>query len=337
MWVVECLSYPNWKDDGTGNDRVTILEDTDGDGKHDKRTVFFDKGVNLTGIEVGFGGVWLTAVPNLIFIPDTNGDDKPDGPPQVLLDGWDLKAKHNVVGNLAWGPDGWLYGCNGILSNARSASPARPTAKRVRMNCGVWRYHPARHEFEAFAHGTTNPWGLDWDEHGQMFITNCVIKHLFHVVPGGHFERMFGQDLNPHTYGLIESCADHQHWAGGHWTTLAAASPMTRPQRRRRRPRPQRLHDLPGRQLARRVSQQRLHAQHPRQPPEPRHARARRDRLRRPARARLRLLRNDPWFRGLAREVRPRRRRLRQPTGPTPASATTTTEDDCDKSGREDF
>src|SRR5688500_18063286 len=75
VWVVECLSYPIWKEDGTGNDRVTILEDTNADGKHDKRTVFYDKGVNLSGIEVGFGGVWLTAVPNLIFIPDKNADD----------------------------------------------------------------------------------------------------------------------------------------------------------------------------------------------------------------------------------------------------------------------
>lgn len=219
LWVVECLSYPTWNEDGKGNDRITILEDTDHDGRHDKRTVFFDQGVNLSSIEVGFGGVWLTAVPNLIFIPDKDSDDKPDGPPQIVLDGWDLKARHNVVGNLAWGPDGWLYGCNGILSNSKIGKPGAGDDKRVTMNCGVWRYHPVRHQFEAYAHGTTNPWGLDWDERGQMFITNCVIKHIFHVVPGAHFVRMFGQDINPHSYGLIESCADHQHWAGGHWTS----------------------------------------------------------------------------------------------------------------------
>ena len=223
VWVVECLSYPTWKTDGTGSDRVTIFEDTDGDGRHDKRTVFYDKGVNLSGIEVGFGGVWLTAVPNLIFLPDANGDDRPDGPPKVLLDGWDLAAKHNVVGNLAWGPDGWLYGCNGILSNSKVGKPGTPDSRRVAMNCGVWRYHPVRHTFEAYAHGTTNPWGLDWDDRGQLFITNCVIKHLFHVVPGAHYERMFGQDINPHSYRLMQSCADHQHWAGGHWTTSRGA------------------------------------------------------------------------------------------------------------------
>jgi putative membrane-bound dehydrogenase-like protein len=219
LWVVECLSYPTWNSEGQGADRVTILEDTDSDGRHDKRTVFFDKGVNLSGIEVGFGGVWLTAVPNLIFIPDANSDDRPDGPPRVLLDGFDLKAKHNVVGNLAWGPDGWLYGCNGISSNSLVGKPGTPDERRIALNCSVWRYHPVRHDFDVYATGTTNPWGIDWDERGQLFITNCVIKHLFHVVPGGHYVRMYGQDLNPHVYGLIESCADHQHWAGGHWTT----------------------------------------------------------------------------------------------------------------------
>jgi putative membrane-bound dehydrogenase-like protein len=138
-----------------------------------------------------------------------------------------LKAKHNVVGNLAWGPDGWLYGCNGILSNSRVGKPGTPDRDRVALNCGVWRYHPVRHKFEAYAHGTTNPWGIDWDERGQMFITNCVIKHLFHVPQGAHFERMFGQDINPHSYALIQSCADHQHWAGGHWTTSRAGEAGT--------------------------------------------------------------------------------------------------------------
>ncbi len=222
VWVIECLSYPTWQEPGQGSkgsDRVTIFEDTDHDGRHDKRTIFYDHGVNLSGIEVGFGGVWLTAVPYLLFIPDANSDDKPDGPPKVLLDGWDLKAKHNVVGNVAWGPDGWLYGCNGILSNSLVGKPGSHERDRVAINCGVWRYHPVRHTFEAYAHGTTNPWGLDWDERGQLFITNCVIKHLFHVPQGAHFERMFGQDINPHSYALIQSCADHMHWAGGHWTT----------------------------------------------------------------------------------------------------------------------
>lgn len=220
MWVVECLSYPKWlRGNAKGSDRVSIFEDKDGDGEFDKKTVFLDNGTNLTGIELGFGGVWLCATPNLIFVPDRDGDDKPDGPPQVMLDGWDIEARHNVFNGLRWGPDGWLYGCNGILSNSKVCKPGTPADKRVAINCGVWRYHPTRQVFEAFAHGTTNPWGLDFDEYGQCFITNCVIHHLFHIVQGGHYQRMFGQDLNPHCYGLMKSCADHIHWGGGHWTS----------------------------------------------------------------------------------------------------------------------
>jgi putative membrane-bound dehydrogenase-like protein len=219
LWVVECTSYPQWTKEKEGKDRVLIFEDTDGDGHFDKCTVFYDKGANLTGIELGFGGVWLCGTPNLLFIPIKPGEDKPAGPPEVVLDGWDLTARHNVFNGLRWGPDGWLYGCNGILSNSNVGKPGTADAQRVAMNCGVWRYHPTRKEFEVVAHGTTNPWGLDFDDYGQMFITNCVIKHLWHVVPGAHYQRMFGQDINPYSYGLMESCADHIHWAGGDWTT----------------------------------------------------------------------------------------------------------------------
>ncbi|MFN0197157.1 MAG: PVC-type heme-binding CxxCH protein [Planctomycetaceae bacterium] len=218
LWIVEGLTYPSWLDGGTLHDRVTILEDKDQDGLHETRTVFYDQGMNLTGIELGFGGVWLCATPHLIFIPDRNADDRPDGPPEIVLDGWDSKARHNMFNALRWGPDGWLYGCNGILSNSKVGRPDSPDAERVEMNCGVWRYHPQKMLVEAVAHGTTNPWGLDFDEYGQMFITNCVIKHLFHVIPGAHYDRMFGQDVNRHAFSLLASCADHRHWGEGHWT-----------------------------------------------------------------------------------------------------------------------
>jgi putative membrane-bound dehydrogenase-like protein len=218
MWAVECLSYPKWSRDGKGSDRVVILEDTDNDGTHDRKTVFLDNGVNLSGIELGFGGVWLCSSPNLVFVPILEGD-KP-GKPEVKLDGWNMiDTKHNIFNSLGWGPDGWLYGCNGIQAKAWVGPPGTPKEKRTYLDCGVWRYHPTRKVFEAVAHGTTNPFGLDWDEHGEMFITNCVIDHLFHVVPGGHYERMYGQDANPHVYGLMKSCVDYKHWAGGDWTS----------------------------------------------------------------------------------------------------------------------
>jgi putative membrane-bound dehydrogenase-like protein len=217
LWVVECLSYPKWDPNGRGKDRVSIFEDEDGDGLFDSKKVFLDDGGNLSGIAVGYGGVWLCSLPHFLFVPDADGDDVPDAPPTVLLDGWSLECKHNVFNGLTWGPDGWLYGLNGITAVSHVGKPGTPPEDRTPCDCGVWRYHPTRHVFEIVATGTTNPWGLEFDDRGEMFITNCVIEHLFHVVPGGRYERMRGQDPTPHTYDLMPSCADYIHWGGGTW------------------------------------------------------------------------------------------------------------------------
>jgi putative membrane-bound dehydrogenase-like protein len=217
LWVVENYSYPIWLGGPRGKDRILIFEDSDGDGRFDRRKVFTEEGTNFTGIELGFGGVWVCATPNLLFFPDRDGDDRPDGPPIVKLDGWNTQAQHNLFNALRWGPDGWLWGCHGILATAMVGSPGRPADQRIPMNCGVWRYHPTRAVFEVVAHGTTNPWGLDFDDFGEAFITNCVIAHLFRVIPGSHFERMYGNDFNPFLYDLMTGCADHLHWAGGRW------------------------------------------------------------------------------------------------------------------------
>jgi putative membrane-bound dehydrogenase-like protein len=224
LWVIECLSYPAWTTNNSGSDRVSIYEDANNDGRFDKKTIFWDKGRNLSGIALGFGGVWLCSLPELIFVPDSNADDKPDREPYVLLDGWDLGIQHNVFNGLTWGPDGWLYGCHGILKTSYVGKPGSAKEDRVAINCGIWRFHPTRREFEVVAHGTTNPWGIGFDEYGQMFVANCVIKHLFHIIPGARYERMFGQDFNPYAFELIPSIADHIHWAGGYWKTEGAES-----------------------------------------------------------------------------------------------------------------
>ena len=91
LWVVENYSYPIWQGGPRGKDRILIFEDADNDGRFDRRTVFYDRGTNFTGLEIGFGGVWVSATPNLLFIPDRDGDDRPDGEPVVQLDGWDTK------------------------------------------------------------------------------------------------------------------------------------------------------------------------------------------------------------------------------------------------------
>ena len=149
-----------------------------------------------------------------MFIPDRDGDDRPDGPPQVLLDGWGQHDTHETLNSFIWGPDGWLYGCHGVFTHSRVGKPGTPDAERIPINAGIWRYHPTRHVFEVFAHGTSNPWGIDFDARGQMFITACVIPHLYHMIQGGRYERQAGQHFNPYTYDDIKTIADHRHYLG---------------------------------------------------------------------------------------------------------------------------
>ncbi len=215
LWIAENYTYAESKlnFDPDQRDRIVVLEDSNSDGKADKRTVFAS-GINkLTSVEVGFGGVWALAAPHLLFFPDKDRDDKPDGPPIVVLDGWDENAvRHNIVNGLKWGPDGWLYGRHGILATSVVGAPGASESQRTKINCGVWRYHPTRKVFEAVAHGTTNPWGFDFDQHGEMFLINTVIGHLWHVVPNAHWRRMYGTHFNPYLFGVMEQTADHFHW-----------------------------------------------------------------------------------------------------------------------------
>lgn len=218
LWVAECYTYAEnplrW--DLDLRDRVIVLEDTDGDGKADKRTVFWDQGTRLTSVAVGHGGVWVTCAPQLLFIPDADGDLVPDGEPVAMLDGFDAETiGHNIVNGLKFGPDGWLYGRHGITSTSFVGAPGTPEDERIALNCAIWRFHPERKTFEVFCHGGTNPWGLDWNEDGQLFYTNTVIGHLWHAIPGAYYERMFGAHLNPYAYELIGHTADHYHWDRG--------------------------------------------------------------------------------------------------------------------------
>ena len=218
LWVAENYTYAEnpqrW--DTKLRDRVIILEDKDGDGKHDGRKVFWEGGSYLTSVEIGYGGVWVLHNGTLSFIADKNGDDVPDGEPEVLLDGFNVKTiGHNIVNGLRWGPDGWLYGRHGITDTSSVGAPGTPQDQRTKLNCAMWRYHPTRKVFEVVAHGGTNSWGHDWNAEGELFMINTVIGHLWHVIPGAYYRRMFGTHLNPHVYEVIEQTADHFHWDTG--------------------------------------------------------------------------------------------------------------------------
>lgn len=216
LWVAEGLTYPTRAKEGEGKDRILVFEDTDGDGDFDRRTVFKD-GLNLvSGIEVGFGGVYVGAAPQLLFIPIQDGDaPKPAGEPRVLLDGWGYQDTHETLNTFTWGPDGWLYGCHGVFTSSKVGKPGTPEDQRVKLNAAVWRYQPVRGEFEVFAEGTSNPWGLDFDARGQCVVEACVIPHLFHMIQGGRYHRQAGPHANPFTYDDIKTIADHRHFLGG--------------------------------------------------------------------------------------------------------------------------
>lgn len=214
LWVVEGHTYPTPAPEGQGRDRILIFEDTNGDGTLDSRKIFLENLNLVSGIEIGMGGIWLCAAPYLLFIPTDFENDMPLGPPQKLLDGWGTQDTHEVLNNLRWGPDGWLYGVHGVFTHSKVGKPGTPDAERIKINAGVWRYHPRDHKFEVFAEGTSNPWGIDFNDYGHPFITACVIPHLYHVIQGARYQRQAGKSFNPYTYDEIKTIADHKHYIG---------------------------------------------------------------------------------------------------------------------------
>ncbi len=231
LWVAENFTYAESKKnfDMTLNDRIVVHRDGDGDGRADQQVVFHDQLKRLTSVELGFGGVYALCPPQLLFIPDANRDDVPDGEPQVLLDGFDFgPVRHNIANGLKWGPDGWLYGRHGIQATSKVGAPGAPDDQRVKLNCCIWRYHPTRKVIEVVADGTTNSWGMDWDGHGEGFFINTVIGHLWHLIPGAHYRRMYGDDLDGKVYAPIEQHADHVHWATGEkWNDVKGGNKLS--------------------------------------------------------------------------------------------------------------
>ncbi len=201
--VCESVEYPRFAE-GEGEDRVRIHIDHDNDGRTDEVKTFAD-GLNIpSGIEVGYGGVFVANAPDLLFFKDTDGDDVADTR-EVLLTGFGRKDTHEVPNNLIWGPDGWLYGLNGVFNPSRIENQGEV----YEFTCALWRYHPVSKRFELFSEGTSNPWGLDYNRNGHWFVSACVIDHLWHLTQTGYYHRQ-GGPYPPNTW-KIESIVDFKH------------------------------------------------------------------------------------------------------------------------------
>jgi putative membrane-bound dehydrogenase-like protein len=183
-----------------GADKITVLEDTNGDGVFDLHKDVIT-GLNITtSVLTGRGGVWVMNPPYLLFYRDRTGDGLPDGDPEVRLQGFGLEDTHSLANSLTWGPDGWLYGVHGSTSTARVRGIAF-------LGQAVWRYHPETDAFELFAEGGGNPWTLSFDRSGRPFSgDNGGNSRGFHWVQGGRYQKNWpkhGPFTRPHSYGYI--------------------------------------------------------------------------------------------------------------------------------------
>ncbi len=192
-----------------GKDKITIHEDTDGDGVFDRHKTFVD-GLNIaTSVARGRGGVWVLNPPYLLFYPDRNNDDVPDGDPEVHLQGFGLEDTHSVVNSLQWGPDGWLYAAQGSTVTGHVTRPGLDAGKEPVHSMGqlIWRYHPETRRYEVFAEGGGNAFGVEIDAKGRIYSGhNGGDTRGFHYVQGGYYQKGFnkhGPLSNPYSFGYF--------------------------------------------------------------------------------------------------------------------------------------
>ena len=231
MWVVEYRQYPHpaglkilsrdrfWRNvydkvpaappnHVKGADKITIHEDSNGDGKYDSHKTFID-GLNIcTSVVFGRGGAWVLNPPYLQFYPDKNRDDVPDGDPQLILAGFGMEDTHSVANSLHWGPDGWLYAAQGSTVTAKLINHGASQKDSINtMGQLIWRYHPERKIYEVFAEGGGNAFGVEIDNKGRIYSGhNGGNTRGFHYVQGGYLRKGFekhGSLSNPFAYGYF--------------------------------------------------------------------------------------------------------------------------------------
>lgn len=189
-----------------GADKITVFEDTDGDGFFDKHTDVIT-GLNIASAALhGMGRIWVLNPPYLLSYPDADFDAIPDGEPEVELSGFGLEDTHAIATSLQWGMDGWLYGANGSTTTGNVSSA---NSKNVKWEgqC-IWRYHPQRKVFEIYAEGGGNTFSLDIDSKGRVFSgTNNGGTRGMHYEQGGYGSKNWGKHgplTNPYAFGYCE-------------------------------------------------------------------------------------------------------------------------------------
>jgi len=170
LWVATMPSYPQRLPDQLPDDRIIILEDTDGDGKADTVKTFIG-GLHVpTGLALGNGGAYIGAQPNLLFAKDTDGDDVADVTEKVLH-GFGSGDSHHSISAFTFGPGGGLYLHEGTFHRTQVETPWGPT--RVR-DASVFRYEPNTQKLDIFvSYNFANPWGHVFDKYGSNFIADA--------------------------------------------------------------------------------------------------------------------------------------------------------------------
>jgi putative membrane-bound dehydrogenase-like protein len=195
-----------------GFDKITIHESTKGDGVYDKVTTFVE-GLNITTAALpGRGGVWVLNPPYLLFYPDKDRTDVAVKKPEVHLSGFGLEDTHAVANSLAWGPDGWLYGAQGSTCTAKvKVHFSGSDATTDFLGQAIWRYHPVTHQFEIFAEGGGNTFGVEFDDQGRVFSgTNWGQHRGLYFAQGGYYVKAWGKHgplTNPYAFGWLDHMA----------------------------------------------------------------------------------------------------------------------------------
>lgn len=188
-----------------GADKVTVFEDTNGDGVFDKHVDVLT-GLNIASAALhGAGAIWVLNPPYLLRYADADSDGRPDGDPEVALSGFGIEDTHSVASSLQWGVDGWLYGASGSTCTGNVSSAV---SRNVRWEgqC-IWRYHPESKKFEVYAEGGGNTFSLDIDSKGRVFSgTNAGATRGMHYEQGSYGVKSWGKHgplTNPHAYGFF--------------------------------------------------------------------------------------------------------------------------------------